>query len=65
MWTIIVTCASCIVQGSIAPVGLSVDPSLLMAHGCLRHVALKAGDVKHPRSATSPDFFLPSQNLCV
>lgn len=32
-------------QASVDPVGLSVDPAKLMEHGCLRHVALKAGDV--------------------
>jgi ectoine hydroxylase-related dioxygenase (phytanoyl-CoA dioxygenase family) len=32
-------------QGSTDPVGLSVNPSQLMRDGCLRHVALHAGDV--------------------
>lgn len=32
-------------QGAIDPVGLSVNPQQLMDHGCLRHVALNAGDV--------------------
>lgn len=32
-------------QGSVDPVGLSVNPQQLMDDGCLRHVRLNAGDV--------------------